>query len=38
MAYAAWQEAGEFKHDVDARNLPTIRAALGERSNAKALR
>jgi len=38
VAYAAWQEAGEFKHDVDARNLPTIRSALGERSNAKALR
>lgn len=32
VGYAAWKEAGEFKYDVDAKNMPTIRAALGERS------
>ncbi|QDP58353.1 MAG: hypothetical protein Unbinned664contig1000_34 [Prokaryotic dsDNA virus sp.] len=31
-AHRAWEEAGKFRYDVDAKNLPTIKAALGERS------
>lgn len=32
VAYGAWREAGAFKHDMDVKNLPTIKAALGQSS------
>ncbi|KXJ56579.1 MAG: hypothetical protein AXW12_00675 [Thalassospira sp. Nap_22] len=32
VAHRAWEEAGKFKYDVDAKSAPKIKAALGEKS------